>query len=116
MDSIRGGAPNMYARLQPLRPRRPVLERRYLAALLGVALMVLLATVAAAGATSPSRVARRPLPRAPQAIDGAVDTSGLHVAGGRLQNGAGQVVQLHGVNRSSWEYICLDGSGQTHDG
>src|SRR5947209_20379770 len=45
-----------------------------------------------------------------------LDLSGLHVVGGTLQNAAGQVVQLHGVNRSSWEYTCFDGSGQTHEG
>src|SRR5579885_3631859 len=44
------------------------------------------------------------------------DTSGLHVAGGALLNAEGQTVQLRGVNRSSWEYTCFDGSGQTHDG
>jgi hypothetical protein len=45
-----------------------------------------------------------------------LDLSGLHVAGGHLANGAGEVVALRGVNRSSWEYACFDGSGQTHDG
>ncbi len=44
------------------------------------------------------------------------DLSGLHVGGGQLLNGAGQPVALRGVNRSSWEYTCFDGSGQTHDG
>src|SRR5436305_39636 len=50
------------------------------------------------------------------AIGNAQDASGLHVAGRTLRNAAGQVVPLRGVNRSSWEYHCFDGSGQTHDG
>jgi endoglucanase len=37
--------------------------------------------------------------------------SGLHVVGGTIRNGAGQVVQLIGVNRSSAEYECMSNSG-----
>lgn len=44
--------------------------------------------------------------------------SGLHVSGGKILNGANQVVQLHGVNRSSFEYMCTDNSsdGQNFEG
>jgi endoglucanase len=53
----------------------------------------------------------------PVGIEGAISTAGLRVAGNQIQNGAGQAVQLHGVNRSSWEYACIDPSwGATHDG
>ena len=45
-----------------------------------------------------------------------MDFGGLHVVGGTIQDGAGRIVQLHGVNRSSWEYTCYDGTGQVHDG
>ncbi len=37
--------------------------------------------------------------------------NGLHVSGNRILNGAGQPVQLHGVNRSSFEYACSEGWG-----
>jgi hypothetical protein len=37
--------------------------------------------------------------------------AGLHVAGNRLLNGAGQPVQLHGVNRSGTQYACVGGWG-----
>src|SRR4051794_32264393 len=36
--------------------------------------------------------------------------SGLHVSGNKIFNDAGQALLLHGVNRSSAEYMCIDGS------
>ncbi len=37
--------------------------------------------------------------------------SGLHVQGNNLLNAQGQVVHLHGVNRSGTEYSCIHGEG-----
>jgi hypothetical protein len=37
--------------------------------------------------------------------------TGLHVSGNRLLDGKGQVVHLHGVNRSGAEYTCIQGNG-----
>ncbi|GAC1402074.1 MAG: hypothetical protein NVSMB65_19300 [Chloroflexota bacterium] len=36
---------------------------------------------------------------------------GLHVVGNQLQNAAGDMVVLHGVNRSGTEYACIQGWG-----
>jgi hypothetical protein len=41
----------------------------------------------------------------------STSVSGLHAAGNQLVNGAGQAVQLHGVNRSGAEYACIQGWG-----
>src|SRR5207237_8439062 len=41
----------------------------------------------------------------------ASSMSGLHVVGGQIQNGAGFIVQLIGVHRSTAEYACVDGYG-----
>src|SRR5437588_531924 len=90
--------------------------RRNIAAMLGVALIGLLAAGLAVSAASVSRATDRGLNHASVTTADTMSTSGLHVVGGTLQNWAGQVVRLHGVNRSSWQYTCLDGSGQTHDG
>src|SRR6185369_7674268 len=37
--------------------------------------------------------------------------TGLHVLGNQIQNDAGQVVRLHGVNRSGTEYRCVAATG-----
>jgi len=37
--------------------------------------------------------------------------SGLHVEGNQLKNAAGDVVVLHGVNRSGTEYLCVQNGG-----
>ena len=64
--------------------------------------------------TPPPAPTNTPSP-APTSESGA-SMSGLHVVGNTIRNGSNQVVQLRGVNRSSWEYACFDGSGDTHDG
>lgn len=61
-------------------------------------------------AASPALVLQSPTPSS------SLDGRGIHVVGGTLRDAAGQVLQLHGVNRSSWEFTCYDGSGNTHDG
>src|SRR5258708_1427766 len=33
--------------------------------------------------------------------------SGLHISGDKILNGTNQQVQMHGVNRQSFEYSCL---------
>jgi endoglucanase len=42
--------------------------------------------------------------------DARAPVGALHVAGGHLVDGAGHVVQLHGVDRSGTEWSCLYGS------
>lgn len=59
---------------------------------------------------TPSDTVALPPPDASIAPD-VVSVSGLHVVGNQIQNGSGQVVQLRGANRSSFEYDCVDGSG-----
>jgi endoglucanase len=38
---------------------------------------------------------------------GAVAMTGLHVVGNAIANGSGQIVKIHGVNRSGTEYECV---------
>jgi hypothetical protein len=45
---------------------------------------------------------------------GQADPTGLHASGNRIVNGAGQPVQLIGVNHSGTEYACVGGG--THGG
>jgi hypothetical protein len=60
--------------------------------LVGVVLVVLALSAAPSLAASPA-------------------ATGLHVSGNRLLDGKGQVVHLHGVNRSGAEYTCIQGNG-----
>jgi endoglucanase len=48
---------------------------------------------------------------APPALSDAKPAAGLHIAGNRILNKAGQVLHLHGVNRSGTEYACIQGWG-----
>eukprot|EP01112_Ceratiomyxa_fruticulosa_P009771 TRINITY_DN2561_c0_g1_i2.p1 TRINITY_DN2561_c0_g1~~TRINITY_DN2561_c0_g1_i2.p1 ORF type:complete len:320 (-),score=38.79 TRINITY_DN2561_c0_g1_i2:502-1461(-) len=45
-----------------------------------------------------------------------VSMSGLSVSGNQIVNKDGQPVILKGVNRSGFEYMCIQGSGQVADG
>ncbi len=49
-------------------------------------------------------------PTAPVTETGS-DISGLRVQGNQLLNGAGQAIQLRGVNHSGTEYACIQGNG-----
>ena len=48
-----------------------------------------------------------------QSVTVAVTQSfnGLHVVGNRIENGAGQTVTIHGVDKSGTEYACIQGWG-----
>ena len=48
---------------------------------------------------------------APRAGAAEISMSGLHVAANQVLNGGGQVVFIHGVNRSGAEYACIQGWG-----
>lgn len=37
--------------------------------------------------------------------------NGLHVVGNKIENGAGQTVVIHGINKSGTEYACIQGWG-----
>ncbi len=82
-------------------PFRASIRPRYPIVLLGV-----LAGIAALVWTMSPRPSS-----APVAAQTPSSLSGLHVAGNTLLNGAGQVVRLHGVNRSGTEYACIQGWG-----
>jgi len=45
-----------------------------------------------------------------EASNSVQDMSNLHIVGSEIVNNAGQTVLLHGVNRPSFEYSCIDGS------
>jgi hypothetical protein len=47
---------------------------------------------------------------------GSTPTTGLHADGGQIKNGQGQVVQIHGVNRSGSEYECVQTKASIFDG
>ena len=49
------------------------------------------------------------VPRPARAV--GLSLHGIRVEGNQLVNGAGQVVRLHGVNRSGTEYACIQGWG-----
>ena len=42
--------------------------------------------------------------------------SGLHVSGNQILDASGNVVRLHGVNRSGTEYACIQGYGFSDEG
>jgi hypothetical protein len=44
---------------------------------------------------------------------GTTPMSGLHADGGQIKNGSGQVVQIHGLNRSGSEYDCVNAKSTT---
>ena len=46
-------------------------------------------------------------------LQATVPMTGLHVINNQLLNGAGQVLFLHGVNRSQTEYECIAGADNT---
>src|SRR4051794_11904825 len=62
-----------------------------------VALVILTALVGLGAASAPGRTARAPL--------------AIRVSGNKLVNAAGHRLQLRGVNRSSFEYACVQGWG-----
>jgi endoglucanase len=41
---------------------------------------------------------------------------GLHVVGNHIEDGAGNTIVLHGVNRSGTEYMCVQGAANIFDG
>jgi len=41
---------------------------------------------------------------------------GLHVVGSHIENGAGETIVLHGVNRSGTEYKCVQGGNAFFEG
>lgn len=51
---------------------------------------------------------------APTATPTSVPGSTIHVDGNQIKNAAGTVLNLHGVNRSSYEYGCI--GSETHEG
>jgi endoglucanase len=64
---------------------------------LGVTAVTFAVLVGLAAASATGHTSRRPLV--------------IRVSGNHLVNGAGRVVQLRGVNRSSFEYACVEGWG-----
>ncbi|GCE24152.1 hypothetical protein [Dictyobacter kobayashii] len=42
--------------------------------------------------------------------------TGLHVVGSQIQDGSGNVIVPHGVDRSGSQYQCVKGGGSTFDG
>jgi hypothetical protein len=69
--------------------RGPILAAAALLVLGSAAVFVEMPAASAAGAAKPAQ-------------------TGLHVSGSSILNGAGQPVQLHGVNFSGFEYGCVD--------
>jgi hypothetical protein len=49
-------------------------------------------------------------------VAAATSTLSIHVQGNQLVNSAGNVVTLHGVDRSGGEYMCVQGTGDVFDG
>jgi hypothetical protein len=49
-------------------------------------------------------------------VAAATSTLSIHVQGNQLVNSAGNVVTLHGVDRSGSEYMCVQGTGDVFDG
>lgn len=74
-----------------------VLRRRWVG-LLAVVVLLAVALLAVVAVTSVPAAAAPP-------------PTGLHVAGNRLLNGAGDPIVLRGVNRSGTEYMCVQGHG-----
>jgi hypothetical protein len=72
-----------------------------------ILLGVCLALTTVLGGRGPATIQARGLD---QVVSGST-VSGLHVAGNELTNAAGQMLQLHGVNRSGTEYACIQGWG-----
>ncbi|GEM_PF-2986200 len=48
----------------------------------------------------------------------AVNVGGLHISGNKILNSTGEAIQFHGINRSSFEYMCIDSTsgGANFDG
>ncbi len=69
---------------------------------LGCGLLMALAILAAS---------LNPAASPPSEAASAVSVTGLHASGNQILNGAGQALLLHGVNRSSAEYACVEGYG-----
>ena len=96
--------------------RRRMATRRSLGSCLVVGLLLLGSAIMTLKTSPPHPRSNSATIRPAIGETGLPDYHGLQVMGGTLQNAAGQVARLHGVNRSSWEYTCFDGSGLTHDG
>lgn len=68
--------------------------------------------VVATSAADPTRSAVATVTvSAPTSGSSGVSMTGLHVMGHQIQNGNGQEVRIHGVNRSGSEYACVQGYG-----